>query len=155
MTTQNQVQQVSEEGLQALKDQLATHERDFAELRSKLVELRQVKDADDFDLVEDTVRLAFLEKEIVRLQHVIAHCKIIEADPSASSVQIGSKVRLEYSGGELHCKVVTPLEADPSEGRISDQSPLGRALLGKMLNALVEVVTPRARQHYKIVAIDR
>lgn len=148
-------QYISEEGLAALKKQLQAFENDYSELRGKLAEMRQVKDAEDYDLVEDTMRLAFLEKEISRLQFMIRNCRILEPVPEGGIVQLGSRVRLESEGSEIHCTVVCSLEADPSEGKISDQSPLGRALLGKMVNALVEVVAPRKSILYKIIGIDR
>lgn len=153
-TTQH-FQYISEEGLAALKQQLQAFEKDYRELRGKLAEMRQVKDAEDYDLVEDTMRLAFLEKEISRLQFMIRNCRILEQVPEGGTVQLGSRVRLESEGSEIYCTVVCSLEADPSEGKISDQSPLGRALLGKMVNALVEVVAPHKSILYRIVGIER
>lgn len=145
---------VSKDGLRTLQARLLALQEEYSDLRSKLTELRQIKDADDFDLVEDTMRLEFLEKEIARVKHVIAHSKIVQADPATGAVQLGSKVRLEQNGRMIECVVVSALEADPSEGKISNVSPLGQALLGKMINALVEVVAPRAKLSYKIVGID-
>lgn len=145
---------VSKDGLRTLQARLLALQEEYSDLRSKLTELRQIKDADDFDLVEDTMRLEFLEKEIARVKHVIAHSKIVKADPATGAVQLGSKVRLEQNGRMIECVVVSALEADPSEGKISNVSPLGQALLGKMINALVEVVAPRAKLSYKIVGID-
>jgi transcription elongation factor GreA len=144
---------VSQVGLQQLQDRLHSLEADYADLRSKLNELRQVRDVEDFDLVEDSVRLAFLEKEIAETRHTLAHCRVLPPTPGGQTVQIGSTVQLEHEGGILHCQLVSALEADPSQGRISDQSPLGRALVGKMLNAFVEVVAPRRRMSYRIVGI--
>jgi transcription elongation factor GreA len=145
---------VSKDGLRTLQARLLALEEEYSGLRSTLTDLRQVKDAEDFDLVEDTMRLDFLEKEIIRIKNIIAHSKVVHIDPATGAVQLGSKVRLEQNGKMLECMVVSALEADPSEGKISNESPLGRALLGKMLNALVEVVAPRAKVSYKIVGID-
>lgn len=145
---------VSKDGLRILQARLTVLQQEYSDLRSTLAELRQVKDAEDFDLVEDKMRLEFLEKEIAQVKHVIAHSKVAQADPATPAVQIGSKVRLEQNGKMMECVVVSALEADPSEGKISNESPLGRALLGKMINALVEVVAPRAKLSYKIVGID-
>ncbi|HKX73516.1 MAG TPA: GreA/GreB family elongation factor [Candidatus Saccharimonadales bacterium] len=145
---------LSPDGTQRLRSQLAGLQSEYAELRSKLTELRQIKDADDFDMVEDTMRLEFLEKETARVAHILANSEELRANPTeTSTVQLGTRVRLEQDGKHLECMVVSAFEADPSEGKISDQSPLGRALLGKMINALVEVVAPRARVMYKIIGI--
>jgi transcription elongation factor GreA len=147
------VYQISREGLTILQDQLATHQHEYHDLRAKLIELRQLKDAEEYDLVDDSLRVAYLEKKIQQLQHTIAHCKVSTVTDT-KVVQLGSKVRLEHDGTQMECILVSALEADPSQGRISDQSPLGRALVGKMLNALVEVVAPRNKTSYRIVSID-
>ena len=153
VTTAPHIYQVSREGLGMLKDQLAAYQQEYGELRTKLIELRQLKDAEEFDLVDDSLRVAFLERKIQQLEHTIAHCKVSDVI-AADKVQLGSKVRLEHAGGLMECVLVSALEADPSKGRISDQSPLGRAILGKVLHAMVEVVAPRAKVLYKIVGIE-
>lgn len=154
-TTIGRIYHVSREGLRALRQQLEVFQREYAELRSKLAELRQIKDAEDFDLVEDTMRLDFLDKEIARVKQVLARCRVLKKSRGGrATVRLGSKVRLQQDGREIECMVVSALEADPSEGKISDESPLGRALLGKMIHALVEVVAPRARLSYRIVDIE-
>lgn len=146
------VYQVSSNGLTVLREQLATHQKEYNELRAKLIELRQLKDAEEYDLVDDTLRVAYLEQKIQQLQYTIAHCKVCDV-ADASHVQLGSKVRLEHEGGQMECVLVSALEADPSQGRISDQSPLGRALLGKVMNALVEVTAPHRKMFYRIISI--
>jgi transcription elongation factor GreA len=147
------VYQVSKEGFERLKQQLAGLRQEYAELRSKLIELRQLKDAEEYDLVDDAIRVSYLEKKIQQLQFTLAHCKVTSARATADMVQLGSRVKLQYEDKELECLLVSALEADPSQGRISDESPLGRALLGKMINALVEVVAPRRKTQYRIVHI--
>lgn len=157
MTTQPAKQRyyLSQDGAKRLHDQLAALQSEYNELRSKLAELRQLKDAEDFDLVEDTTRLEYLERETARIQHILSNSEELRVDPTgAKIVQLGTKVRLEHDGKQIDCIVVSAFEADPSEGKISDESPLGKALLGNMLNALVEVVAPRAKMSYRIVGIE-
>jgi transcription elongation factor GreA len=72
---------------------------------------------------------------------------------SLSSVQLGSRVLLQDDDQKLEYMVVDPLEADPSEGKISHESPLGRALLGKVVNSWVKVVAPRRSLKYRILGI--
>jgi len=152
-TTASHLYQVSREGLTILQNQLAAHQKEYRELRAKLIELRQLKDAEEYDLIDDSLRVAYLEQKIQQLQYTIAHSKV-SLVTDTHVVQLGSKVRLDHDGTQMECVLVSALEADPSQGRISDQSPLGRALIGKMLNALVEVVAPRRRTSYRIVSID-
>lgn len=148
------IYQLSKEGLVTLRRQLELFTQEYNDLRSKFMELRQIKDAEEFDLVDESIRLSYLERKIESLRHVLAHSKVTAAAQRANVVQLGSKVRLEQDGKKLECMLVSALEADPSEGKISDQSPLGRALLGKMLNTIVEVVAPRSKILYRIVGID-
>jgi len=145
--------QVSREGFEMLKQQLASLQQEYAELRAKLIELRQLKDVEEYDLVDDAIRVSYLQKKIQQMQMILARCKIAAVQAKSDIVQLGSRVKLKYEGKELECQLVSALEADPSRGKISDQSPLGRAIVGKMINALVEVVAPRSKTRYRIVNI--
>ena len=82
--------------------------------------------------------------------------KIINGDLSQNGyVQIGSKVKIKISGKkELEFNIVSHLEADPNQNKISDQSPLGLALMGRKINDEVDIVAPIGRLTYKIVAIS-
>jgi transcription elongation factor GreA len=148
---------VSEAGLQALHEQLEALKNEASALRAKLVELRQVKDVEDFDLIDDVLRLAFLEKETARIKDMIAHCKLLDTSSADGTVQIGSVVRLKPANAddaEMSCVLVSSLEANPAEGKISDKSPLGLAILGKMKDAIVKVTGPHKSFSYRIVGVE-
>jgi transcription elongation factor GreA len=150
-------QYVSHAGLQALRNKLESIRSEARDLRSKLVELRQIKDVEDFDMIDDTLRLAFYEKEVERLETMIAHCKLLDSVTSDGTVQLGTVVRLQPSDAddqEISCVLVSSLEADPLEGKISDKSPLGTALLGKMKDAIVKVAGPHRSYSYKILGVE-
>jgi transcription elongation factor GreA len=145
---------VSKEGLLLLCQRLETLLQDRARLRHKIAEARQVKDADEFDLIDELTQLALLEKQIAETENTLAHCK--ETNPQLtnnSTVQLGSTVKLETPKGVMQCKVVSAVEADPTAGRISDISPLGSALLGKTLKSMVEVKGPRKSFTYRVLGI--
>lgn len=146
---------ISQEGLAALTARLQTLQQDWARLRDKIAEARQVKDAEEFDLVDELTQLALLEKQIAETEHTIAHCK--EAKHTLKddgTVQLGAMVELETPQGVMQCKVVSAVEADPAAGRISDLSPLGSALLGKTLKSLVQVKGPRKIFTYRVLGIS-
>jgi transcription elongation factor GreA len=150
-------QDISETGLKALQKQLEDHKSEYSSLRDRLVELRQLKDVEDFDLIDETLRLNFLDKEIERVKDTIAHSKVLPAALKDGTVQIGSVVRLQpfdRGGSEMSCVLVSSVEADPLEGKISDRSPLGTALLGKMKDAIIKVAGPRKIFSYRIVGVD-
>ena len=70
-----------------------------------------------------------------------------------SSVGLGSKVTLKNGAKPVEYHVVGPVEANPVEGRISNESPIGMALMGKKVGEKAIVSTPKGDINYKIVAI--
>lgn len=93
-----------------------------------------------------------LEARISEIEHILQNVKIITKPKGDSKVQIGSTVTLKNSG-EKKFQVVGTVEADPLNGKISDESPIGQALLGKKVGDSVEIVTPNETSTYKIVHI--
>ncbi len=94
-----------------------------------------------------------LEARISEIEHILLNVEIISKPRSGSStVQIGSTVTLK-NGATKKFQVVGTVEADPLNGKISDESPIGRALLGKKLGDKVEIATPAETATYKITQI--
>ncbi len=72
----------------------------------------------------------------------------------AARSQLGSHVKLRADGKVKEFQVVGTVEADPLEGKISDESPIGQALLGKEVGQAVDIVTPADTTTYKVVSIS-
>jgi len=99
---------------------------------------------------------AFVEGRILTLEHLLQNATIIdeEAAHHASRVQLGSKVSATSSeGNPMEYTIVGPAEARPTEGLISNESPVGRALLGKRVGDEVQVQVPRGVLRLTIKAI--
>jgi transcription elongation factor GreA len=79
---------------------------------------------------------------------------IIKKPSGDNKVQLGSTVKLNNEGKTKQFQVVGTVEADPSNGKISDESPIGQALLGKKLGENVEIRTPADTTTYKVVDIS-
>ena len=97
---------------------------------------------------------AFVEGRIQTLQALIKNATIIDENHSTDHVQIGSTVKVESEDGEEKFTIVGSTEAKPTEGRISNESPVGRALLGKKKGEKVVVKVPAGDFTYKIVSIS-
>lgn len=97
---------------------------------------------------------AFVEGRISELEHILKNAKIIEETPrSKDSVQVGHTVLVELESGEAKFKIVGSYEADPENGLISNESPIGLALLGKKKGDDVEIQVPAGTIRYKVVDI--
>lgn len=94
-----------------------------------------------------------VESRISELEHILQNVEIITRPKTGSIVQIGSKVTLK-NHNTREFQVVGTVEADPLNGKISDESPIGQALLGKKVGDAVEIVTPVETTTYKVVQIS-
>lgn len=93
-----------------------------------------------------------LEARITEVEHILSNVEVITKPKGDSKVQVGSTVTLK-NGDTKKFQVVGTVEADPLNGKISDESPIGQALLGKKLGDSVEIVTPAETASYKITQI--
>ena len=99
---------------------------------------------------------AFLEGRIAELEDTLARATIIDEETARASdtIQLGSTVVLENGDGQEHTyQIVGTVEADPAAGKISRESPVGAALLGKRAGDTVEVEVPAGIQHLRIKAL--
>ncbi|GCE13245.1 transcription elongation factor GreA [Tengunoibacter tsumagoiensis] len=95
-----------------------------------------------------------LEGRIHELEEMLARAKMIE-DVQSEVVTLGSVVQLRTSEGREYCyRLVGAFEADPGSGRISNESPVGKALLGHKEGDLVIVATPGGVKEYTILSIQ-
>ena len=145
---------LTKDGIQTLKDelqQLTTNKR--AEIAERLKEAKADGDLSEnamFDAARD--EQGFVEGRISEIEHILKHAKLIE-NKATGKVGIGSTVHLELEDGEQRYTIVGSTEANPDEGKISDESPIGKALLGKRPGDEVEVVVPRGKLVYKITKV--
>ncbi len=97
---------------------------------------------------------AFVEGRIQTLSALVKNAVVIEENHSSTHVQIGSTVVVESPDGRETFHIVGSAEADPGEGRISNESPVGRALLGRKKGDEVTVSVPAGDYKYKILSIS-
>ncbi len=94
------------------------------------------------------------ESRIAEVENILLNVTVIKQPKGDSKVQLGSRVSLKSEVGKTkEFQVVGTVEADPLNGKISDESPIGKALIGKKEGEDVEIKTPAETSSYKIVAI--
>jgi transcription elongation factor GreA len=149
--------QISAEGLADLKAEL---ERLETTARKEISE--RIKIARDFgDLKENSEyhdaknEQAFLETKIAKLRERLTSAVIVETEEGAHA-QFGSEVKLrdEESGKELVYRLVGATEASLAEGKLSVESPVAQAIIGKSAGDKVAVETPRGDRHYTLVSVE-
>ncbi len=96
---------------------------------------------------------ATLLAKITELEDVLKRSQIIAEGRVSDSVTIGSKVTVQRNDQEFQYEIVGFSEADPSSGKISNESPLGKAFLGKKKGEETEVITPGGTMKYLILFI--
>jgi transcription elongation factor GreA len=99
---------------------------------------------------------AFVEGRILELEAILANAVVIENTGPANEVRLGSRVTIVEveTGDKEQYLIVGSAEADPLNGRISHESPVGRALLGHKVNDVVSVQAPQGQMKFKITHIS-
>lgn len=96
-----------------------------------------------------------LETRIGELEHILQNVQVIQKPKSNGHVRLGSTVKLKSPDGKAQqFQIVGTVEADPMNGKISDESPIGKVLLGKKEGDEAEIKTPVETAFYKIVDIS-
>lgn len=151
---------LTKEGLAKLENELdelkTVHRR---EVNDRIRQAKEFGDISENAEYEDAKQeQAFVEGRILRLEQMIRNARIIDASGStAEEVQLGASVRVKdlRSGEAFEFSIVGSTESDPPNKRLSNESPLGLALLGKRKGDTVDVETPRGKVQYKIEAVNK
>ena len=97
---------------------------------------------------------AFVEGRIQELDLILATARVIEESENGGIIQVGSKITIQESGSKPETyTIVGAAEANPREGLISNESPIGRAFLGKRVGERVEIEVPKGMIKWEIVEI--
>jgi transcription elongation factor GreA len=146
------------EGLKKIEQKLdhlkSVRRREVAERIKQAIEFGDISENSEYEDAKN--EQAFIEGEILTLEKMLRNAKLIDEDEiSADVVTIGSTVVLKdlEFGDELEYTIVGSAEADPTESRISNESPVGEAILGRKVGSIVEVNVPAGSLKYEIVDI--
>ena len=146
------------EGLKKLEEELAHYKSvrriEVAQRIKTAIEYGDISENSEYDDAKN--EQAFIEGHIIELENKINTAKIIDEKTRKNVVSVGSKVKLldEEFNEELDYVIVGSSEADPFNNSISNESPVGSAILGKKKGATVEVNTPDGVATFKILAIS-
>jgi len=143
------------EGLEKLKRDLEVALKRRAEAGERLKEAFQPGDIEDnpeYEQAKEEVGL--IDSRIYELEEMIGRAQIINEHPHSNKAQAGSTIEVENADGELETyHLVGAVESDPASGRISVDSPVGRALVGHKKGDKVEVRVPSGVLNLTVKAV--
>jgi len=149
--------QISAQGLEALKTELGELvEKKRPTVVARLENARQQGDlSENSDYSSAKDELEFLDGRIDELKSVIENAEVVNMKAgNGSQVAFGTKVKVKVGGQESIFEIVGEWEANPLEKRISHESPLGQALMGKAVGDAVEIEAPAGKIVYQILSIE-
>ena len=154
----DKLQPITKAGLKKIEKELlhleTVRRREVADKIHQAHELASTQNNAEYEDAKN--EQAMVEGRIAQLRSLITNASIIDEAGAHKSklVILGSSVKVKSDGKSQEYTIVGPAEADPREGKISNESPVGRALMGKKLNDEVQVSAPRGVIKMKITKVS-
>jgi len=147
-------------GLQKIEEELemlkSVKRREVAERIKVAISYGDISENSEYEDAKN--EQAFVEGRVITLEKMLRNARIIhEDDVDTGVVSIGSTVRLrdiEFKE-DVEFHIVGSAESDPADNKISNESPVGRALLGKSVGSMVEVTVPAGTIQYEVLEIHK
>jgi transcription elongation factor GreA len=151
----NKEYQLTKDGLKELQNEMENLKTQRPEVAEKIKTAREFGDLsenDEYASARD--EQARIESRLSELEYILQNYEIINGNKKSQTVGLGSTVVL-VNGDKKQAQynIVGSVEADPAEGKISDESPIGQALMGKKVGEKVEIELPAGKKAYKVKAI--
>lgn len=154
MTNMKKTYQITSEGRQELETELEELKSRRGAIADKIAEARDYGDLSEnaeYDAAREEQGL--VESRIAEIEDILLNAELIKTS-KGSKITLGSKVELKTGKKSVVYNIVGPVEADPLEGKISNESPIGEALMGKKVGDSVTITTPKGQITYDIVTIS-
>jgi len=147
---------LTEEGLAEIKKELVHLEKvQRPAVVERLTAAREVGDlSENNEYKTAREELVFIDGQIDELKGILEKAKVIAKGRKKGEVDLGAKVKVKVDGKEMSFHVVGEWEADPKNQKISHESPIGKALMGKKVGEEVQVEAPVGKVIYKILKIE-
>lgn len=145
--------QITEDGKRELEAELTELKGQRGDIADKIANARDFGDLSEnaeYDSAREEQGL--VESRIAEIEDILLNAELIKSG-SKTKISLGSKVELKTGKKTVVYHVVGPVEADPLEGKISDESPIGEALMGKKVGDIATITTPKGDISYEIVTI--
>jgi transcription elongation factor GreA len=143
-------------GFKELQEELeylkSVRRKELAEKLERAISFGDISENAEFQEAKE--EQAFIEGRILELEEILRTAKVFEGIDQENTVQIGSTILVSNGSAQESFTIVGAEEADPRQGRISIESPFGRAVLNQRKGAFIVVDTPEGQKKYKILKIE-
>lgn len=147
---------ISKEGYEKIKKELEyltnVKRREIADRIQRAKDQGDLSENAEYSEAKD--EQAFNEGRIAELSVMFKNLTVVEENGKSDIIGMGSKVTVATASEKKDYSIVSFNEADPLSGKISNESPLGRALIGKKKGEIVTVATPKGEMKYKILKVE-
>jgi transcription elongation factor GreA len=152
-TMNQEVYYMTAEGLELMKEELDKREQvTRKDITQAIAEAKEQGDlSENFEYQDAKERQAKNEARIIQIRDIMARAVIMESGKGGDTIAMGSTFLVKIGEVEKEFMLVGPTESDPMAGRISHESPLGKAFLGKKAGEKVEIEVPSGTMTYEIV----
>lgn len=145
---------ITQAGLEELRSELRALQAKRPQVVDRLSIARSMGDlSENSDYISAREELDFLDNRIAELEDQVRNSQVV-TPKSNDTIDFGHQVTVKVNSGETTFQIVGEPEADPKQRKISHQSPLGLALMGKKIGDIVQVDAPVGRLDYKIIGIS-
>jgi len=145
---------ITTQKLKEIKEELEELRKKRNQIAQRIHEAQDMGDlAENAEYAEAKESQAFNEGRIRELEEIVKNAVIISKKNLCEIVEVGCQILVQNKNGKKEFMIVGSQEAEPAQGRISNESPLGRAFLGKKKGDEVMVHIPGEKIHYKILQI--
>lgn len=151
---------ITDEGLRRLEEELedlkTVKRKEIAEKIKVALSFGDLSENSEYDEAKN--EQAIIEGRIAEIENQLKNVRVLdESELNTEVVHVGSKIRIRETGTtqEETYKIVGSTEADPINGRISDESPVGKSMLGHSVGDVVEVLIPSGAVSYELIEISK
>lgn len=155
MTDENKTYYLSKEKYEEFKEEKEELEEEkIPEIADKIDEAKQMGDlSENASYKAAREEMAWAKTRIQELTEILDNAEVVEKKENATEIDLGTTFTVEVNGNKREYELVGSQEADPADRKISNESPLGAAFMGKEEGDEVEVEIPAGKQTYKIIEI--
>lgn len=147
---------LTQEGFQKLTSQLEDLKQKQGRLIDQIEDVAQPDESGEDGLATQLKEeLEVTNNQIDEISEALETSQVVSKKTDTQTVQIGCKVKVKINNKDTReFFIVSHLESDPNVSKISDQSPIGKSLIGKKVNDQFDIETPAGKMTYKVVNID-